>query len=558
MPTLLLRFPGGRYHATPWGHHVNEGLIEWPPSPWRLLRALLSTGYTALNWKGDLSRPMRNAPPEEARTLILKLASKLPTYRLPEIAASHTRHYMPLGVLDKGREKTTLVFDTWAKVGDGTLGITWDVSLTDEETRLLARLVEHLGYLGRSESWVNARLAQPDEIPAEGTDCFPEEGHVNPGPGWEQVPLLAPWTDIEYSTWRKQQVDALLEQLPPIPLPEKKRLTKKDRKPTEDREQERAEAEAPYPANLIACLQTDTTELRRHGWSQPPGSRRVFYWRKTDALEAGAPKPRQHTRKTPDVKVKVMLLSMATASGNDHALPYITRTLSQAELLHAELVSRAARQSGHYSKVLSGCDEQGQPLTGPHRHAHILPLDLDRDGHLEHILIWALMGLDGNAQNAIRAARRTFTKGGVGPLKLALEAVGDLKDLRGLSERYRDEIHALLGPTEGASRWISRTPFVPPRYLKPRGRNSLEGQIAAELFSRGLPAPAKVRRIDPLESLRIRHFVRTRRRGPPPPVDIGFAVEVQFDRPVQGPICLGYGSHFGLGLFAYEEIPVSE
>src|SRR5437867_3663314 len=52
-PTLLLRFPGRRYHATPWGHHVNEGLIEWPPSPWRLLRALLATGYTKLGWPAD-------------------------------------------------------------------------------------------------------------------------------------------------------------------------------------------------------------------------------------------------------------------------------------------------------------------------------------------------------------------------------------------------------------------------------------------------------------------------------------------------------------------------
>jgi CRISPR-associated protein Csb2 len=45
-----LRFPGGRYHATPWGTHVNEGQIEWPPSPWRLARALLAVGFTRLGW----------------------------------------------------------------------------------------------------------------------------------------------------------------------------------------------------------------------------------------------------------------------------------------------------------------------------------------------------------------------------------------------------------------------------------------------------------------------------------------------------------------------------
>jgi len=34
-----------------------------------------------------------------------------------------------------------------------------------------------------------------------------------------------------------------------------------------------------------------------------------------------------------------------------------------------------------------------------------------------------------------------------------------------------------------------------------------------------------------------------------PPVDAGFAVRLTFDAPVRGPIALGYGSHFGLGLF---------
>ncbi len=77
MPTLIFRFPAGRYHATPWGHHVNEGLIEWPPSPWRLLRALLATGYAMLHWP-------TGGPPPEARSLVEKLASVLPDYRLPK------------------------------------------------------------------------------------------------------------------------------------------------------------------------------------------------------------------------------------------------------------------------------------------------------------------------------------------------------------------------------------------------------------------------------------------------------------------------------------------
>ena len=37
-----------------------------------------------------------------------------------------------------------------------------------------------------------------------------------------------------------------------------------------------------------------------------------------------------------------------------------------------------------------------------------------------------------------------------------------------------------------------------------------------------------------------------------PPIDTGFAIRLRFDSRVVGPICLGYGSHFGLGRFAAE------
>lgn len=597
MPTLLLRFPGGRYHATPWGHHVNEGLIEWPPSPWRLLRALLSTGYTALGWEGDMSRPWHCVPPPVAQSLIEKLASKLPCYRLPPGVASHTRHYMPTCVFKKPSDKnalhpyvcahtgtqrpdirnyftedTTLVFDTWAKLGEGVLAVTWDVELDDAESTMMAELAAGLGYLGRSESWVEARMTRPGEAHPGGSDCFPEASHANPGPGWEQVPLMAPLAMDTYQAWRDQQVNSLLEEIPPIPLPEKKKLSQKDRKPTDEREAERAKATAPYPNDLVACLQADTTELRRHGWSQPPGSQRVFYWRKRDALEAGAPK--QEFRAKEVLPVRAMLLSLSTASGNDHALPSVTRTLPQADLLHRDLGHALKRLGLGHSPVLSGCDEHQQPLKHRHDHAHILPLDLDADGHLEHILIWAAMGLDAHAQAAIRAARQTYTKGGVGPLKLALEAVGELDDLRGLGGEYGTGLRAVLGEKDGSTKWISVTPFVAPRYLKPRGENSLEGQITAELASRGWPAPLTITVLNPVQErrnvrlvggnepvtevrladqpaqwLNFRHFVRSRRNGLSPPVDFGYALELRFAEPIRGPIALGFGCHFGLGLF---------
>ena len=45
MLAVALRFPAGHYHANPWGRHVNESEIAWPPEPWRILRGLIAVWH---------------------------------------------------------------------------------------------------------------------------------------------------------------------------------------------------------------------------------------------------------------------------------------------------------------------------------------------------------------------------------------------------------------------------------------------------------------------------------------------------------------------------------
>lgn len=545
--SLAFRFPAGRYHATPFGHHVNEGVIEWPPSPWRLLRALISIGYTSGAWNGD-------GPPDVARSLIESLASEPPHYRLPPAVGAHSRHYMPIGVLDRKTkvERTTLVFDTWVQVEDRELVATWrGVMLNDAERSMLVDLTERLNYLGRSESWVEGRVMGAHE-PVPEIDCFPEQPGKTPGRGWEQLVLLAPDSASAFKAWRAARLEDALADLP---LPE-------GRKPAKALLDKRAKAQEPYPADLLACLQKDTTWLRAHGWNRPPGSRRVFYWRPSDAVSVGTPKLRT-TIRFPS-RVAAMLLSLTNASRNDHALPPVTRTLPQAELLHRALVGIASRK-GAPPPELTGRDAHRHPLRGPHRHAHINPLDLDGDGHLDHVFVWAPGGLGAESQAAVRAARMTFTKGGIEPLRLALAATGDLSNVVELSGAAGQRLASL---TRRATIWRSVTPFVPPRYVKAHGKNTLEGQVHAELRSRGFPEPATVLVLAPeIRSRgdvarvnaagergaptwnRFRHFKLARQHGPEPPITCGFAIRLAFAEPVQGPIAVGYGSHFGLGLF---------
>jgi CRISPR-associated protein Csb2 len=533
VPGLLLRFPAGRYHATPLGYHVNEGQVEWPPSPWRILRALVASGFTTQHWK---------VIPESAACLIEKLAGTMPSYFLPTASAAHSRHFMPVGVLEKGREKTTLVFDTWLDIGDSTLEVHWACELTQAEIEQLRNLAESLGYLGRSESWVEAKVVENSAPSMARLNAIPHGEGTRRGPGWEQISLTAPVPPSEYAAWRSEAAERLLAGLA---LPEGKK------KPTAKLLKDREKAVAPYPSTLIECLTKDTAWWKGHGWSQPPGAQRVLYWRPEDAIQTGAlANPRVVTVRP----VTAMLLAVTTPSGNRSALPARTRTLPQAELLHRALVSVLGKGLAVDCPEITGRDRQGRPLRGSHIHAQILPLDLDEDRRVDHFLIHAPMGLGDAAQRAIRGLRRTWTKGSASDLQLAIAGSGDLDTLRALPTPLDSKMEQVLGPPGGARIWSSLTPFVPPRFLKQRGANTLEGQIQAELASRGLPRAEEVSVLQgTAESAALRHFVRRRQRGGgPPPVDVGYALRLRFAAPVCGTLSLGYAAHFGLGLFAAE------
>ena len=164
--TIRLTFPAGRYHATPWGRHVNEGVAEWPPSPWRLLRALIAV------WK----RTGVEATEEQMRRLLAPLATA-PRYQLPSHRVAHTRHYMPLNeksARDIRGGGTTLVFDTFVVVDRHTpVLMGWPDAALDEEGRdLLGRLLGNLTSLGRAEGWVRADLHEgPVDLPIGPADA---------------------------------------------------------------------------------------------------------------------------------------------------------------------------------------------------------------------------------------------------------------------------------------------------------------------------------------------------------------------------------------------------
>ncbi|HVV00645.1 MAG TPA: type I-U CRISPR-associated protein Csb2, partial [Verrucomicrobiae bacterium] len=165
MTVLELRFPAGRFHATPWGRHVNEGAVEWPPSPWRILRALIATWYWKARRNGEIS--------EETMRALAESLSQPPVFQLPPATTAHTRHYMPYN--EGKNEKTTKVFDTFIQIAEGeSVLVAWNIDLTPERLTALKILSARLGYFGRTESLVEARVLEgvtpidPNASPVEG------------------------------------------------------------------------------------------------------------------------------------------------------------------------------------------------------------------------------------------------------------------------------------------------------------------------------------------------------------------------------------------------------
>lgn len=484
MTALAFDLIAGRFHATGWDHHVNEGTIEWPPSPWRILRTLVAASYKA------------DVPAAAAQALIGKLTG-LPVYRVPAATAAHVRHYMPID-----GDKTTKVFDAFAAVGrvgaeGGRAGdrlvVSWpDVSLSRAERSLLETLCRHIGYLGRAESWVLASVV--DE--ADGVNVTPLADDVE---GEHEVRLQALVDRTEYAEW-----------------------------------QQRAAASAPkkvrVPQTWWDALHVDTGTLYRDGWSRAPGTRVVRYKFDRPPFERPKPAPRRRREELPTTAIYAI---------QSPVLPSVTATLRVAEWMRRALMSKAG--PGPAPPVLSGHDFDQSDGDRNHGHVLVLPRSQESSGRIDEIVVHARSGFSVNEQQVLERVRRLFGRQGH-ELDLVLVGLGTLNTLSS----------PLL---KTSSRWRSVTPFVPFRHTKVRQGNVIDGiedqvRLAASRWFEG--TQATLVDVRPIQATRHAWYrFQTRRTSGGGARGNGGAqgFELRFDEPVSGPICLGYGAHFGLGLF---------
>ena len=489
MIALAFTFLAGRYHATGWDHHVNEGTVEWPPSPWRISRALVAASHRIGCDRTRLAG-------------ILEHLTAPPIYWLPPVAPAHLRHYMPTD-----GDSTTKVFDAFLAIGSGAaepaeLQVAWpDALLGPDDTALLAAVVAQIPYLGRAESWVAARLIET--VPTREPDAHPRNGAASAS---STTRLLAPLSTRDYHLWRDGYLAA---------------------------QDAKAARKLALPEDLWGVLSVDTGTLQQAGWSAPPGTR----WLEYTVAPQHAPRAAAPARASEWPNYARIVFDSAV-------LPRVEDTLWIGEKLRAALLHHLGDDC--YSAALLGKDPTGKPLTG-HGHAYFLPQANDK-GFVTQVVIYARDGLDPEAVRALRALQRLFRKGEAltsHPTYTTLVALGRLQ--------YLEQPPPALRAGHVWESITPFVPPRCPKRRQGQLRDSPEDQLRWLCRETVGVEPSSITAFDPEESRRRRlhWFRRTRQRGAAPagqPHGLGFRLE--FPEPVSGPLTLGYGSHFGLGQFS--------
>jgi CRISPR-associated protein Csb2 len=369
MVTIEFCFPAGRYHANPWGRNVNEGEAEWPPSPYRLARALI-----------DVQKRRHPAWPRSRMELVLDAISGRPCYFLPPATTAHIRTFMSSNQRDVSIKQ--LIFDSFVAVDrHDKLLMVFDKDVGEQPKRDLACLLEEINYLGRSESWIKANLN--GELPGADWDCLPSES--------------AP----ESTEYEEEKIACVL------PLNDYQNM---------------AVAET---MSWFEALCLSTKEQLDQGWSNPPALAWINCSRKRSLLNnIRLPRPKyQMTRAYRFIKYAVQ----------SKVRPRVQETVVFAERIRTKLMGIHRKiQGGHpdlVSAKFSGKNPDGTPLKS-HAHAFFLPLDEDEDGRIDHLLISTQEPLDSSELLALDRLRSIWQSHGKPDANLIITAAREKPDFR--------------------------------------------------------------------------------------------------------------------------------
>jgi len=484
---LRIDFLAGRFHATPWGRAVNEGDVEWPPAPWRLLRAIVA-GWLR-GGDTDFDRLVR----------ICDVLAVAPRYDLPPTTLAHTRHYMKQGSVASGLQlDTSLILDAFAAVAAGSEGVgsayvTWDEGeLDDGDRRALDGALRQITYFGRAESWCEMRLVDAplavtlDRTPVALRDASPGNGPV--------VRRLGAAPELRGTA-------------------------------------------------LLRALLLTTESMRGERRVQPTGT--VWYEYRFPP-QFGMDTQDVASRDRAGLQMPARIERFVLEGPSPGVRPSITETITIGEAMRwAAMRASSDREGRAADPVLSGKAGDGGPALG-HMHAFFLPRDLDEDARIDHIDVWFPRGSSAAAHRAAVNVQSLYDR----RLSLPANARYTVTHLgavdRSLATGWRSVTPFVL--ERHVKMTSRRNGEVKSDGVEAQLRRSLEQHGHPEPET--VHTVNGVQLIDSRDGRRTRaDSFRRARRGDTAPA-LGFAIELEFAAPVAGPVVLGRYAHFGLGQFA--------
>ncbi|CAN5809361.1 hypothetical protein BH20ACI4_BH20ACI4_15430 [soil metagenome] len=242
-------------------------------------------------------------------------------------------------------------------------------------------------------------------------------------------------------------------------------------------------------------------------------------------------------------------IAVARFALSSSVLPLATDAMPFAEMTRFAVSHNRAGNS--FSRALIGKEwnadlQKWLPLKG-HEHAHFFATDEDGDGRLDHLTVFAPCGFNADDLEALGQIHSVKRPKNLPSTKLVLTGLGNKVDFPAI-------------PIFGKSKiWRSVTPFSLPNFPNrgggkpPRPKDLPEAQLLKELKSRNLPAPVRIKRSDGYQTekrppMRWLEFYDQRLRKETHGKGL-YGFEIEFETEVEGPIAVGFGCHFGLGLF---------
>ena len=567
-------FPLGRFHATPWkAFPYDDPYGEWPPSPWRLLRAVIARSY-------QLERETGTPNNEDRARLVTAFAGSLISWHLPEFSwrGPGVRQYQPaefkwgypqptklklIGVNSQLRDVFKSDFITVLPMPKGEKRDYTEVECFNAKCRSLKvvqvfdkKLLKMIRDHGKQKHCAKRIIKRyPPDFRSYNTTKVQDSFWLTPP---EFDPIVWILKSAEWSEFSRNILSKCLARMTYFGRAESITEIRCVEKlpPNVDincvLENTPSSGSVPVLAlTLDATLkqvQAVTDDPSTAKSTVPPGAQ-WLYAKRPARPPVKLPPPKWRSKKP----VQFLQFAIGTRVSPPRKSVVVLTQRFRGRVIREFLGGswqRASMEQREAARLLTGKEADGKPLQD-HQHPHVrFGILFDKETNkATRLIVWRDQPFTDAEQRAILSAAEQ-------ELQIMFSRAGRNDPWTVRLVPLDSQVPPPRGfDAQTYGRWETAIPYVPPRHMYDRqGRvkpeETPEEQLQLELKRRGFDTSKLMVEVDHGMSEWIRVHRPRRSQDDPTNTDKrGYHVSLTFETPVRGPIAAGHSSHFGLGLF---------